>query len=603
MALQVQQRTADYASGTDMFRDQQTYLDHYWDNSFWGSFWSMTAPDSANWLTQMRILKIHCTNAIAHLQGSMSWFPTCTRLVGDNGKQVTIALTISRFYNGWRQEITFTINGQSVVIGNDQAGNQMSRLWQLMKPQLYAAWYAQAVVDPPGKFMAQDYSIINAATPNASVYQLVNGGSGQPDSSYLSLLTDPEGVTEGLGSVPVTTPVTLPVTTPFDQAYAALKAAGAIIPPDAVQQPSDAITALRLMYQNSNTSPIALRDRLLQILFNDLLNGSWSFTGGGNPTWVFSSLTHSTPYYDALKNYIGACNMAISYFQDVIGKLTGQLASANQMDLTTLSMVQQYRDQRAAQAPMAAAITTSQAREIFNQEVGPFKTISLPEVMIYPVAYMPWIVGPPWSETPCFPTFFGCVPNPLYYTIVAQLIRGLDRDGGEVTMPQNLVQNTLKNVMQQEIAVQDIIDLSNKKQDLSTKTANLALLQEEKLKSYGDASMRIATQPLQTTISSLPVYNSVDTLAQSVMSGINTARQNSEQLAQQQQDIYNRLTGTGTLIERAALQNEQQALKAAALEEVNRANNARTSFKAMIRNEALQTQKQTDQLQEALDHN
>ena len=170
-------------------------------------------------------------------------------------------------------------------------------------------------------------------------------------------------------------------------------------------------------------------------------------------------------------------------------------------------------------------------------------------------------------------------------------------------MPQNLVQNTLKNVMQQEIAVQDIIDLSNKKQDLSTKTANLALLQEEKLKSYGDASMRIATQPLQTTISSLPVYNSVDTLAQSVMSGINTARQNSEQLAQQQQDIYNRLTGTGTLIERAALQNEQQALKAAALEEVNRANNARTSFKAMIRNEALQTQKQTDQLQEALDHN
>ena len=57
LALDASNRVAAYASGADMAASQQVYLANYWNNTFWSSFWSMTAADSSTWQQQMRILR------------------------------------------------------------------------------------------------------------------------------------------------------------------------------------------------------------------------------------------------------------------------------------------------------------------------------------------------------------------------------------------------------------------------------------------------------------------------------------------------------------------------------------------------------------------
>ena len=195
-------------------------------------------------------------------------------------------------------------------------------------------------------------------------------------------------------------------------------------------------------------------------------------------------------------------------------------------------------------------------------------------------AYALWLVGPPWAQTPCFPTSFGCVQNPLYNTIVAQLVRGLTSDGGVTLMPQNAAMNTLKAAEQQQIAVQDILTLA-------TKQTNNALLQTEKTNSYGDSSYHVSAQQASNTVSFLPLYstNSSDAMVQGVMAGVAASRMASSNLAAQQSNFYSRMTGSGTMIERAALGNEQQAAKTATLEQLNRTINNRIVLKAMEKNE------------------
>jgi hypothetical protein len=85
------------------------------------------------------------------------------------------------------------------------------------------------------------------------------------------------------------------------------------------------------------------------------------------------------------------------------------------------------------------------------------------------------------------------------------------------------------------------------------------------------------------------------------MAGVAASRQSSIALSNQQQTIYNQMTGSGTMIQRAALLNEQETLKTATMAELQNAINNRTSFNAMQRNAALQELKDRQDQQNATD--
>jgi hypothetical protein len=164
-------------------------------------------------------------------------------------------------------------------------------------------------------------------------------------------------------------------------------------------------------------------------------------------------------------------------------------------------------------------------------------------------------------------------------------------------MPQNAAMNTLKNAEQQLNAITDI-------QDWANKTNTLSVLQQQKTNSYGDASYHISAQQALNSVSSLSTYtNSAtgDPLVQSVMAGVAASRQSSIALSNQQQTIYNQMTGSGTMIQRAALLNEQETLKTATMAELQNAINNRTSFNAMQRNAALQELKDRQDQRNATD--
>ena len=165
-------------------------------------------------------------------------------------------------------------------------------------------------------------------------------------------------------------------------------------------------------------------------------------------------------------------------------------------------------------------------------------------------------------------------------------------------MPQNAAMNTLKNATQQQNAVTDI-------QDLVTQQANNALLGQEKTNSYGDASYHIPAAQAPSSVSTLSLYaNSAagDPLVQSALAGAAAARQSSVLLSNQQQSIYAKMTGSGTMIERAALGNEQEVLKTSTMAELQNAINNRTSFKAMERNTNLMRLKDKQDSENAFDH-
>ena len=599
LALDASNRVAAYASGADMAASQQVYLANYWNNTFWSSFWSMTAADSSTWQQQMRILKIHSTNCIGHLKGSTNWYPTCAGLQSDDGSAVAVTQSSSTYTNTSSAVITtYTINASINGHALTESGTDWNAVFSQLKVDLYDAWFDQNLCDPDGQYLSQDFNIINLSMPNASTYELAAASQGaSPDSSLLSLLmsnVQASNATSILSTNIIDTGTdssTLNLTnTTFAAALAAMRAAGALIAPDAVREPSDAITSIQSMYNNSATSPVTLRSLLLQALFNDIMNsGSWN----GN-TYSWGRLAHSPTYTAALRSYESCAHRLIAYYQTIISELTTQLSDAEQNDLTMLGMVGTYRTQAAQQDPIGSAISSGQAQQIFNSAVGSM-SISIPTIGVG--SYAMWLAGPPWAEIPCFPTTFGCINNPLYNTIIAQLIRGLVGDGGLTLMPQNAAMNTLKNAEQQLNAITDI-------QDWANKTNTLSVLQQQKTNSYGDASYHISAQQAPNSVSSLSTYtNSAtgDPLVQSVMAGVAASRQSSIALSNQQQTIYNQMTGSGTMIQRAALLNEQETLKTATMAELQNAINNRTSFNAMQRNAALQELKDRQDQRNATD--
>ena len=115
--------------------------------------------------------------------------------------------------------------------------------------------------------------------------------------------------------------------------------------------------------------------------------------------------------------------------------------------LEMLGPIAGYRAQRDQQPALATVISSSQARQIFEAQVGNMQLTDIPLISI--AAYALWAyVGPPWANIPCWPTTFGCIDNPLYNTITAQLVRGLEGTGGAVSPGSQQAQNMLKNQAQ-----------------------------------------------------------------------------------------------------------------------------------------------------------
>lgn len=257
-----------------------------------------------------------------------------------------------------------------------------------------------------------------------------------------------------------------------------------------------------------------------------------------------------------------------------------------------LGPISGYRTQRDQQPALATVISSSQARQIFEAQVGNMQLTDIPLISI--AAYALWAyVGPPWANIPCWPTTFGCIDNPLYNTITAQLVRGLEGTGGEVFPGSQQAENILKNQEQQEEAITAIQDLETKKADLQTQQA-------EYEKAYGNSSYHVRLDEAVPGASSLPTLNGhLDPLTQAAMLSAEQARQNSSDIQLQNQLFYAALTNDGTMLDRASLRNAQEAGKTRALNEMREVINNRQTLRAAQRNEAARKQYNHEKIDQA----
>ena len=257
-----------------------------------------------------------------------------------------------------------------------------------------------------------------------------------------------------------------------------------------------------------------------------------------------------------------------------------------------LGPIASYRAQRDQQPALATVISSSQARQIFEAQVGNMQLTDIPLISI--AAYALWAyVGPPWANIPCWPTTFGCIDNPLYNTITAQLVRGLEGTGGEVFPGSQQAENILKNQEQQEEAITAIQDLETKKADLQTKQAKYE-------KAYGNSSYHVQMDETVPVASSLPTLSGrLDPLTQAAMLSAAQARQNSSDIQLQNQLFYAALTNDGTMLDRASLRNAQEAGKTRALNETREVINNRQTLRAAQRNEAARKQYDQEKIDQA----
>ena len=272
--------------------------------------------------------------------------------------------------------------------------------------------------------------------------------------------------------------------------------------------------------------------------------------------------------------------------------VSSQSALDAQNNQEMLGPIAGYRAQRDQQPALATVISSSQARQIFEAQVGNMQLTDIPLISI--AAYALWAyVGPPWANIPCWPTTFGCIDNPLYNTITAQLVRGLEGTGGAVSPGSQQAQNMLKNQAQQEEAITAIQDLETKKADLQTQQA-------EYEEAYGDSSYHVRLDQSVPGTSSLPTLSGrLDPLTQAAMLSAAQARQNSSDIQLQNQLFYAALTNDGTMLDRASLRNAQEAGKTRALNEMREVINNRQTLRAAQRNEAARKQYDQEKIDQA----
>lgn len=598
MAQDATNRAVAAASGADIARAIQLYQENYNNDAYWKNFWTGTAT-SATWLDEIRVLNVVCSNSVAHLQGSLNWFANAADLTTLDGKPIKITKQYS-YPN--ITTYTATINGRTITTSD----------WTSLKTQLMNTWVAQqptadialktldsqaTFLDPNGSLLQQDYNIINNAAPNASTYELSLNGLHPADSTILSLLIDTATASNNTANmtnvVDVTSTVDTPTNATFSQVYGVMVDSGAIIPPAAIKAPSDAIQGIRVLYSRSGdtykssaTNPVYLRDNLLALLFSDLMQGRWN----GN-TFVFTRpVRHTSAYLAYWSSYVSSCNELIAYYQSIIHQLNIQISDANTMDQTIIAQTGDYQNNLNNQAPIGSAINTGQATQLFNQQVQPANT-SFP--LIGMSSYLIWLLGPPWAETPGWQIGPYYQVNPLYYTIVAQYVRGLVSNAGMSIQPQNVAENALKAGNQQNQAINDIMDLANK----SSSLLNVSNM----LGTYGNQSQHIHTTAMGSSISSTPTYtNTFDPVAGAAMAGVNHSRSNSAALEQQQQQTYTLINSDQTLLQRAAIKNQQELTKTATMKELQTAINNRAVMKAMGRNQDIQDTNNSKELNSSL---
>jgi hypothetical protein len=581
---EAQQRSADYVSGSDVQRDLLLYRAHYLDDDFWKGIWQQGGASSVNWYQQLRLLKVHLEQSQQRLIDSTNWIATASELLGADSKPVTIQ----------RQRVYLAY----LYAGRIDTSTEQSASLQGVLQQLQTDWLGRPqTTDPSGNYLQRDFDILHLSTPDASSYQIAHGGNGAPDSSLFNLLiTDDEAsmATSNLDTT-VSTGLEIPeidLSTPSYSA-AATNMTAYIIRPDTSSRPDNPVAQVSRIYSDSSTSPPRLRNQALAALFSDLAVGRFQRGAGGQEVYVFTRpVRHSNAYRRALGNYAAVAATLAHYYQVMIDQLQVQLQEAYQRDQEMLGLVASYRAERDKQLPIATVISTAQAQQIFQAQVGNTSLSDIPLISI--AAYALWAyVGPPWANISCWPTTFGCIPNPLYYTITAQLVRGLETTSGMVYTGTQQAMNALKNEAQEAEAISFIQDLETKKADLQTK-------EDEYEKAYGSGSYRVRLNQTSSSASSLPVLaGKLSPITEAAMLAAQQARRNSTNLVNQNQVFYDALTGEQTLLERSGLRNTQEANKTRALNEFRETLNARQSLRAAQRNEEAQRQQMQEQLNRA----
>ena len=576
------QRTADYLTGADLERDTLAYRSHYDDDAFWKALWQQGGANSLNWYQQLRLLRIHLEESKQRLIDSTNWIRGTGELFGSDLKPVTI--TRQRVYLGYNY--TGRIDTTA-----EQSGSLQGLLQQLQRD-----WFDRTrTTDPTGNYLRRDFDILRLSTPDASSYQLAHGGNGSPDSSLFNLLVTEDEATQSTEnlSTDLNTQTEISETDLRNPSYnsAATNMAAYIIRPDITTRPTNVVAAVSRIF--STVDPARLRGQALTALFNDLAIGRFQRGNTGQDIYVFSRpVKHSSTYNRALANYAAVAATLIHYYQVMIDQLQIQLQEAYQRDQDMLGLVASYRAERDRQLPVATVISTSQARQIFEAQVGDMQLSDIPLISI--AAYALWAyVGPPWANIPCWPTTFGCIQNPLYNTITAQLVRGLETTSGSVYTGSQQAMNALKNQAQQSEAISYIQDLETKKADLQTK-------EDEYTKAYGNRSYRVNLNETRPTGTEIPLLSGkLDSLTEAAMSKAEQSRQNSANITDQNRLFFNELTGEQTLLERSGLRSAQEVNKTRALNELRETVNARQTLRAAQRNEESHKQQEQERIQRA----
>lgn len=267
---------------------------------------------------------------------------------------------------------------------------------------------------------------------------------------------------------------------------------------------------------------------------------------------------------------------------------TGALSSLNSQISGQVSSLQSSLN---SQTPIGSAISLADATSLFSSQVQPgnmnFPLIQMAQYLIYEI-------GPPWASTTGWYVGEDYIENPLYDTEMAEYIRGLEDSSGESSQAQNIVENTMKASSQKSQAINDIMDKANK-------DATLKAL-EKQYAAYGNSSQTVHSTQVGSTVSnSLPVYtNTFDAVPHGAMAGVLQSRKDSAALDTQLQNDYTRINEHQTLLQRAAIKNEQEMTKTAVLQQLAGTINNKTVMHAMERNQDLQKTNNENQLKESL---
>ena len=171
------------------------------------------------------------------------------------------------------------------------------------------------------------------------------------------------------------------------------------------------------------------------------------------------------------------------------------------------------------------------------------------------------------------------IPNPFYYTILAELVRGCEGTEGNVLPSANLVVAKLKSSNHESQAIHDIMTMVN---DALTSSA----ISNQLMTALGEVGYSLSFDGNIVTVDTNNQFFFMFTNSAVVQAGAH-AHAFSQQIAAEQRAIASKISNTNTLIQNEALDNAQQGIKAQALVGTSIVFNNRTVSRAQDRNVAL----------------